>query len=269
MDKAPYESIPREKFPYRIRAFANQPKFRLHWHEEIELLWFLQGGARLTLGQAEVEARAGDLIFINSREPHRGVSFSPGSLYYMIQLSPDFFDSLVDSVFVRFEHVLNDDVTRTLAEQITAAHERGAFGQDLAIKRDLYALLSHALTHYVKETVDLARCPAYLKNIDTVNRAMEWLHAHYTEPVRVDELAGELYLSPSRLSHLFKQSTGKSLIVYLNDLRLEKAKVLLAEGSLPVTRIAETVGIGDVNYFSRLFRQKTGMTPTAYQKQGG
>ena len=38
---------------------------------------------------------------------------------------------------------------------------------------------------------------------------------------------------------------------------------------LPVTRIAEAVGIGDVNYFSRLFRQKTGITPTTYQKQGG
>lgn len=269
MDNAPYESLPREEFPYRILTFANQQQFRFHWHEEIELLWFIRGGARLTLGEEAIDARPGDLIFINSREPHRGVSFTSGSLYCVIQLSTDFFDSRVDGAFVRFKHVLNDGVIRALMEQITAAHTGGAFGRDLSIKRDLYALLSHALTHYVKETVDLTRCPAYFKNMAAVNRAMEWLHAHYTEPVRVEALAGELYLSSSRLAHLFKQSTGKSLIVYLNDLRLEKAKVLLAEGSLSVSRIAETVGVGDVNYFCRLFRRRTGMTPTAYQKNGG
>ena len=269
MDKAPYESIPREEFPYRIRPFANHTKFRLHWHEEIELLWFVQGSAQLTLGDETVLAQPGDLVFINSRESHRGEQFTPGSLYYMIQLSTDFFDSLVDGAFVRFHHVLSDAPTRTLAERVIAAHESGSFGRELAIKRDLYALLSHALTHHVRETVDLARCPAYFKNMAAVNRAMEWLHAHYTEPVRLEELARELYLSPSRLSHLFKQATGKSVIVYLNDLRLEKAKILLDEGSLPITRIAEAVGIDDVNYFSRLFRQRTGMTPTTYQKQGG
>ena len=84
--------------------------------------------------------------------------------------------------------------------------------------------------------------------------------------VRLDELESRLYFSKTSLKRQFRRKTGKSIIQYFLDMKLEESKKLIASGQYTFTQISEMLGFSSVHYFSRLFKNKTDMTPTQYAK---
>ena len=76
-----------------------------------------------------------------------------------------------------------------------------------------------------------------------------------------------LGVTPSYLSTLFKKEIGMPLTEYVNNHRTEKAKQLLLSSNLQVQQIAQSCGILDVNYFTKIFKKYTGKTPNEYRKQ--
>ncbi|MDD5349033.1 MAG: AraC family transcriptional regulator [Chthoniobacteraceae bacterium] len=80
------------------------------------------------------------------------------------------------------------------------------------------------------------------------------------------ELAAEAGLSSSGLRRQFKSATGVSLHAYALQCRISAARTLLAENALPIKEIAERLGYRDAYFFSRQFRQWSGMPPAAYRK---
>ena len=96
-------------------------------------------------------------------------------------------------------------------------------------------------------------------------RCFDYLHAHMSEDVSLDELAAEAQLSPFHFSRMFKQSVGVPPRVYLTRIRMEKASELLAKTELSVTQIALEVGYASSQAFARAFLKERNMTPTAYR----
>jgi AraC-like DNA-binding protein len=95
------------------------------------------------------------------------------------------------------------------------------------------------------------------------------LEKHSSRPWRLAELADHARMSESNLSWVFREATGQSPIEYLIHLRLQKAMALLRHRDWSITEIAYRVGFNDSNYFSRQFKQVTGMTPSAYRNGAG
>ncbi len=92
------------------------------------------------------------------------------------------------------------------------------------------------------------------------------MEREYAGPVSVAELAKSVYLSERHFRRLFEQVYGVSPSVYLTELRLKAAQWLLLSRSGTVTDVAMACGFSDGNYFTRMFRRKFGVTPTAYRK---
>lgn len=92
------------------------------------------------------------------------------------------------------------------------------------------------------------------------------MFADLREPKRIGEYAEMCNLSESRFSHLFKEVTGLSPIQYINDLRYRHARELLEYTDMPVSIIADRIGIRDTNYFSRFFKERYGISPLGYRK---
>ena len=101
---------------------------------------------------------------------------------------------------------------------------------------------------------------------DRVVRAVEYLRDHMTESITIEQLADEVHLSPSRLSHLFKDQVGLTPIQYLQKQRIERACQLLRQTALPVGQIAEALGYESPFYFSLRFKKHTGQSPRAYRQ---
>lgn len=98
-----------------------------------------------------------------------------------------------------------------------------------------------------------------------MDEAVRWLTDHFAEKVSVDRLAAHMGYSRARLFTLFKNHTGVSPNDYLVRLRIGKAKDMLSSGSLQAKDIATACGFSDAQYFSRMFKRQTGLTPQAYR----
>ena len=82
--------------------------------------------------------------------------------------------------------------------------------------------------------------------------------------VDLDRAASLCYLSRDRFNHVFREITGFPPNVYITKIRIERAKRLLRDVGMTVGECAESVGYRDVNYFCRIFKKETGISPKKY-----
>ena len=97
-------------------------------------------------------------------------------------------------------------------------------------------------------------------------RAKAFMMEHLCEPIKLEDIATEVSLSPSYFSALFKKESGETISDYLQRIRLEEAKKLLRATSLNLNEIAQRVGYTDAKHFSKMFRKQTGARPNEYRK---
>ena len=105
-------------------------------------------------------------------------------------------------------------------------------------------------------------------NIAVVQKIQQYIADHYSDKeLSVKVLADFVYLTPTYLSNLFKKSTGYTIGQYLLDIRIEAAKQLLRNPEYKLYQVATMVGYEDSNYFTKIFKKKTDMTPSEYRKK--
>jgi AraC-like DNA-binding protein len=95
-------------------------------------------------------------------------------------------------------------------------------------------------------------------------QAKLFIDRHYAEPIDLHQIADEAYFSKFHFIRLFKQAYGKTPHHYLTQVRLDHAKLLLADGK-PVTQVCFSVGFDSFTSFTALFKKHAGMTPSFYQ----
>ena len=100
-----------------------------------------------------------------------------------------------------------------------------------------------------------------------VSIAVQYIAEHYSETVELSTLAELSGLSEGHFCRVFKQYTHMRPVEYITNLRVERAKDLLLEKPpLPIAEIAKYVGYASAAYFSKIFKDKTGVTPEGYRQ---
>ncbi len=102
-----------------------------------------------------------------------------------------------------------------------------------------------------------------------VTAAINYIRAHYAQTISLGDVADSIEVSKSYLSLLFKQETGINFSKYLLDYRIERARQLLAQPTIRIYEIAERVGFMNPYYFSKVFRECTGMSCREYRDRQG
>ncbi|MDQ0233628.1 response regulator transcription factor [Metabacillus malikii] len=100
-----------------------------------------------------------------------------------------------------------------------------------------------------------------------IERAKCFIEEHYATDLHMEKIAELINLSPYYFSKLFKKQEGITFIEYVTQVRIEKAKSLLLDGSRSLKEICFLVGYNDPNYFSRVFKKVTNLSPTEYRNQ--
>jgi AraC-like DNA-binding protein len=98
-------------------------------------------------------------------------------------------------------------------------------------------------------------------------RALLFMQQHFAEPLRLAEVARVVGFGPDRFSRLFKRQHGVSFASYLQTMRIEQAKQMLAGTKLTIEQIETLCGFRNRTYFHRLFRATTGTTPSAFRRR--
>ncbi len=99
-----------------------------------------------------------------------------------------------------------------------------------------------------------------------VRKAMTYLDKHYMETISLKDVALYVGVSKEYLARCFHQEMGITLVIYLNRYRVNRAKALLERGEQSLTEIALEVGFSSSTYFSRVFRQEVGISPSEYER---
>ena len=100
-----------------------------------------------------------------------------------------------------------------------------------------------------------------------VRQALVIIETNLSSPLSLAQIANTLKITPAYLSRIFRRDTGKTVVEYILQCRIRQAKHLLQTTALQVQTVAQHCGMIDVQYFSKLFKAHSGMTPRQYREQ--
>ncbi|WP_229750058.1 AraC family transcriptional regulator [Paenibacillus nasutitermitis] len=101
---------------------------------------------------------------------------------------------------------------------------------------------------------------------DQTKRVLRYMEEKIGDPLNINGICSELLISKTQLKSLFKQNTGYSVMEYFTKLKIERAKRYIREDSFNVTEISQRLGFSSVHYFSKAFKNATGMSPSEYAR---
>ncbi|MFA6856602.1 MAG: response regulator [Treponema sp.] len=163
-----------------------------------------------------------------------------------------------------FELLIN---VRNITTEIDNTYHNEAFSNAFSIlssENDLAQLEQFVQNRCNECASDILRASGDFKN-PIIEKACGFMNEHMKEDISLERTAQEVSVSPFYLSKLFKEEKNKNFITYLTDIRMEKACFFLKDPRASVKEVSASVGYNDQNYFSRLFKNKFGMTPTEYR----
>lgn len=122
------------------------------------------------------------------------------------------------------------------------------------------------LSRVVRSLIDNLFSNRGAKHSDLIYRTIQFMQQHYARKITLDEIAENAHISPAYLSRIFKKETGSSMVDFLNQVRIEKSKELLADQNVRLIEVALQCGFESQSYFNRMFKQVCGITPQKYRK---
>ncbi len=126
------------------------------------------------------------------------------------------------------------------------------------------ALHKEMIFDYTKRMRRLRTEQVYSK---PVSRCLDYIYNYLHTPIRLEELADYVNLSPTYLSALFKKQVGISISTYIRNLKIDAAKNMLRYSEYTPIEIANYLCFSSHSYFIQIFRQETGLTPRQYQQR--
>lgn len=129
--------------------------------------------------------------------------------------------------------------------------------------------LSVSLAAMLKRFADCVARQKSTRHAGLIQKAVQFLNAHYAQPIDLQTVASHLHISTAHFSKVFKEETGQGFVHLLNQVRVERSKDLLRDHSISLAEIAELVGFADQSYYTKVFRKHTGMSPGQFRKNRG
>ena len=248
-----------------------------HWHPELEYIHVRHGRAVCFVGEDRLTVSAGCGLLINSRVIHRfeaesstvipNVVYSPfvlapeNSLIYRKYLQPFISGGTPCVLFdpsVPWQAACIQRMTEVFASQEKQdVDEITTVTSLLGFWNELYR---HELPGHGTPRPDRA-------NQTRLQIMMQYIHEHYQENLRLEDIAAAVHIGRSLALNIFRQGIHQSPISYLIEFRLKQAAKLLTSTEESIARIAEETGFDSSTYFCRKFRELYGMTPGNYRSQ--
>lgn len=136
------------------------------------------------------------------------------------------------------------------------------------VSKAIEIILQERQLHQLIENTDKIQSinePGSIQYCRFVQQVTSFIRDHYDQPLTLEEIALQAGLSPNYLCRLYKQETEQNLWDYITSYRMEKAKKLLNETNLKTYEVAYKVGFDNPNYFSKIFKKHTGISPQKFR----
>lgn len=269
-------------FPFQV--YPKGPKDNLfvpyHWHPELEIITVISGEVGITIAENQYIGQKGDIFFVDVEQLHeirggaenlfRAYVFPLDSLQFQRwDLAQGELLAPLAARELRFRTELRQDQPgcagiREAFGLMERAYAAKTTGYQLMVKAALLQIIAHAAANGILEH-GTARQPVDYR-AQMLKDILEYLNTHFTEQIRLNDVAAKFGLSPQYFCTFFKDNLGKTMVQHINFLRVEYASHQLRETDLPVMEIALSSGFDNLSYFIKRFREVFGCTPSSYRK---
>ena len=258
-----------------------------HFHSELELYLLMEGERYYFVDQNtyHLVPHTGILIGINRIHKTSVCPENPAHRRFLLEYSPNPYDMLLKGLhYPDFEGFGSEFAGPVCFEQdewervcllITELKEKMTAGEarSSVVLKGMELLDFYAICARRRKMENSGKPQGLVPGKETerihqvIDEIAQYLQQHCSESIRLDELSVKFYISRSRMTYMFKQITGFTVVEYLSFVRVRKAEGLLCETDLSITEIAGETGFGNVTYFERVFRTATGLAPLQYRKK--
>ncbi|MFD2117711.1 AraC family transcriptional regulator [Paenibacillus yanchengensis] len=258
----------------------------LHWHEHMEFIRMETGTAIFYIDSKPYPLQPGEVLLLPGGSLHVGYAQSEGIIIYdsLVFNSSLFGDWLHDPIHAQmlapfiegilhfpvavsldtiWDHQFHEALLHILNE-LTEVKE----GYQLIVKTTLYGLLVQLARNYRTSNhhQQTHLSSYYFANRERFKQLLHYVEQHYHHKLTVNYAATIVNLDPFHFCKQFKKLTGRTFIEYVNMCRVNEAERLLLDSEYAIYEIASLVGCDNANYFSKLYKQYKGVTPSQVRK---
>lgn len=253
---------------------------KLHYHPEFQITLIVKGDGLFFGGAGMVNFETGDIFFVGQNTPHL---LKSSKKYYQddsigVKSISVFFNynSLGDSFFdlpeMRQLKKILESASRVLEVGESDKQKVGRLIYRMLDLREhdsiiglmeiLRALSNSTVSYLNSEVVEYQLKERGIKRLDAV---LNYTFSHFSESIKIEQIADLANLSRSQFSRYFKERTGKSYMTFLNEVRVENACALLLNSQATIEAIGYDVGFQNLSNFNRQFKKFKEITPSEFR----
>ena len=271
-----YELISHSKLADCTMFIVDMVYRPMHLHKALELCVVLSGSCRVSTDRQGVEAGPGEVLLFDAGSSHELCASGVPARLLTLQISNSFCARFYPQIrSIRFGC---RGLSSCLAQaQLTAlrhamllalsAYLRDTPESPFSCMEQINGIFAILLRWTPYRVLSDTENMTQTRNAERMHRILHDLETHYSEPVRLSEIAKREGLTPTYLSHLFREQLHIPFQDYLGRLRLEAAMLLLRQSDTTLTDAAYACGFSDPKYLNRSFQKNLGMTPRQWLQE--
>ena len=252
--------------------------FHWHYHPELEICYIKQGRGKRIIGQNIENFNNGDLVLVGSNVPHSWITdeqFNESDDHienFVIQFRKEIFEPF--SSLPEFNSILKllEDARRGIRFSIKDNPELIDSIKGIETTEG-YSKLRHLfdlLHRFVQAEHRFLNASSYKisNKKDQESRILKvcnYIHEHYKDQLQIEELANLINMNNSAFCRFFKNTLGKTVIQYINELRITYICNQLQNTREPIYQLAFDTGYSSIAHFNRQFKKIMGRTPSQYK----
>lgn len=244
-----------------------------HFHEDLEVLYVLEGKMEVTVNQVKTELGAEDVFLVNANMLH-SLNGSEGTLCAYISMRYELMKEILNRQAIAYycDSTKDDSssytelrrlIRRLLRQYLDVEEGLYGFGYHIAC----YQLMEYLSTHFLMDLSDGTDGEQGDKFKERLEQINSYIHQNYNKQINLKDLANQMYLSVGYLSRFFKKYYGSSFTDYLNGVRLTYGMDSLLYTNKRITEIAMDCGFPTIASFHKAFKKRYGEIPSAVRKR--
>ena len=251
----------------------------LHWHEEIELLYQLNGRSDIQIDGEKYQIQNKLLTVIDSRQVHSIHTYSDTSMFICVHISKKLIEKYIPDIDLYRIYCIPDDIPDSqFPEYLSVCRQMEALlrlyitdkpAWQMESEGIILQVLAQLIRHFSRKSApdEIVLSSADRTSFNRIRDVITYVEEHFREPISLQDIAGHLGLGREYFCRFFKKNMGMSFLRYLNEVRISHVYRDLEQTDAPIAEIAEKNGFHNQKLFNRTFREVYGCTPSAVRRK--
>lgn len=252
-----------KNFPFEL-WIADEIEYYPHWHEGIEIVYLLNGEAKVGLNDKVINLIPGDILWIGKGDSHYFLTDKSTGHMVIMQFDLSIIEKfstnigshkVVDPLIHKKDSGEYYQELEKAISRIVNEDNQKKILYELEINAQLYRLIVTIFRHRETLRYSAVDRSKQLMQMERLDKVFDYVEAHFEEQISLDDVAKLSNYSPFHFTRFFKSVTGMTFVKFLNSYRVKKAETLLLKSHNSVTEVAQKSGFNSIKTFNRVFKE--------------